>query len=266
MSLLNMLIIGGLLFLSLVALERMNTETSTLFKELDLIAIEISKGSSVQETAATRQLENEKVDMSAESVKTNEVHKRMASNIQATHRATLDDGFNTVLDGIESVKTGVTDLDELVRNVKKTNNTMISRMEVTAECQYLQNIIAELRDQSNSKKILGIAVDRVMLGRFFGGVVGIMYIIMKEFADQLINRAKELTPMGALLSRVGAMGEDGQPICGGGMEDHEESLLNFTSAALNFSASCVLEHCIPGCAAPAEPQPHGAGGSWIEGP
>ena len=54
-----MQIIGGLLFLSLVALERINNETSKLLKKLDLVAIEVSRVSSVEQSTAARQKDHD---------------------------------------------------------------------------------------------------------------------------------------------------------------------------------------------------------------
>jgi hypothetical protein len=54
---------------------------------------------------------------------------------------------------------------------------IINRQEIATEYQYLQNIISELRDQSESKKIFGLVVDRLMLSRIFGGVAAVIYLV-----------------------------------------------------------------------------------------
>eukprot|EP01047_Picozoa_sp_COSAG01_P105428 COSAG01_NODE_34645_length_544_cov_0.925843_1_plen_54_part_10 len=53
------------------------------------------------------------------------------------------------------------------------------------ESQYLQLVIAELRDQAEARKIFGMVVDRVMLSRVFGSVAAMLYLVVKETADQL---------------------------------------------------------------------------------
>ena len=252
MSLLNMQIIGGLLFLSLVALERMNNETTKLLEKLDLVAIEVSRVSSVQQSAADRQEQEEleeKLVLLQSDKDSDELRARMVKRDLANQRATLDSNFLSVIDSIKDVKDGVSTLDDLVVNVKTISQKLMSRMEISAEYQYLQNIITELRDQTDNKKILGIVIDRIMLSRIFGGVVGIMYIILKEFADQMIAQARNFTPMGAMLSQAGfSDGEDeGAGAVGAGycedMADHEVAVLQ----ALNFSVSCVQEFCLPSC-------------------
>jgi hypothetical protein len=40
------------------------------------------------------------------------------------------------------------------------NKDIINRLEIGMEYQYLQTTIQELRDQTDSKKILGLVVDR----------------------------------------------------------------------------------------------------------
>ena len=65
-------------------------------------------------------------------------------------------------------------------------NDIINRQEIATEYQYLQNIIAELRDQAESKKIFGLIVDRLMLSRIFGGLAAVIYLILKETLDALI--------------------------------------------------------------------------------
>ena len=112
-----------------------------------------------------------------------DMRARLQKRANDDSRASLELGFTTMLGDIQKVKDGIEDLDDLVGNVKQLSQQMISRMEISTEYQYLQNIITELRDQIDTKKILGLVITRIMLSQIFGGVVAVMYIILKEFAD-----------------------------------------------------------------------------------
>merc|ERR1711871_901422 len=74
-------------------------------------------------------------------------------------------------------------------------NDIINRQEIATEYQYLLNIIAELRDQTESKKIFGINVDRSVLSRMFSGLIAVVYIIVKDTVDLLILQFGPPTPM-----------------------------------------------------------------------
>jgi hypothetical protein len=45
-----------------------------------------------------------------------------------------------------------------------------------------------MRDQSESKKIFGLVVDRIMLTRIFGGVGAVLYLILKTTIDSLLQK------------------------------------------------------------------------------
>lgn len=82
---------------------------------------------------------------------------------------------------------------------------IINRQEIAQEYQYLQNIIAELRDQSESKKIFGLVVDRLMLSRIFGGVAAVIYLILKETMDAIFQKyAPPTFPLGGGAGAEGA--------------------------------------------------------------
>jgi hypothetical protein len=60
---------------------------------------------------------------------------------------------------------------------------------------------------SESKKIFGLVVDRMMVSRIFGGVAAVIYLILKETMDALILKyAPPTFPVGA-----GAAGAGGMP-------------------------------------------------------
>ena len=56
---------------------------------------------------------------------------------------------------------------------------------------------SELRDQSESKKIFGLVVDRLMLSRIFGGVAPVINLILKESMDAILQKyAPPTFPLG----------------------------------------------------------------------
>ena len=59
MSLLNMLVLAALLFLALIALERINSETTKLINKLDAVSIDFTRISTVDQLAHERQQEAE---------------------------------------------------------------------------------------------------------------------------------------------------------------------------------------------------------------
>jgi len=159
-SLFNMQVIGGLLFLSLIALERMNNETRKLLNQLDVVAVEISRVSSVETSAWERQEKSEEAEREKESLEGRkptsaaELHKRMSANTKASFNSKVGEGFANVLNSVRSLADGVTELSAVETDIKKLTRSVLSRMEISTEYQYLQNIITELRDNNNDKKIL----------------------------------------------------------------------------------------------------------------
>eukprot|EP01047_Picozoa_sp_COSAG01_P014698 COSAG01_NODE_721_length_14068_cov_479.648436_5_plen_141_part_00 len=53
-SLLNMNVVGSLVFLALVALERINSENKNLLRKLDIVAVEMTRNSTVQQLVVER--------------------------------------------------------------------------------------------------------------------------------------------------------------------------------------------------------------------
>jgi hypothetical protein len=264
-SLLNMQLIGSLLFLALIAMERMNNETIKLLKHLDVVAIEVTRMSSVQQSTLERELvalEQAQGDAGSDQpgpgkgpgsfTPLRDLQLRKQLLALERERKKMGFGLATILNDVEAMMEGSKSADQLSKSIKTLCVRLLSRMDVSADYQYLQNIISELRDQTNNKKILGILVDRQMLSRIFGGVLGIMYIIIKEFADQIIGNAKRLTPMGSLLSSVAGIGPDDQTSGGAGGDGQPSCLgLDVMQVAvlelMNFSATCVQTHCTASC-------------------
>jgi hypothetical protein len=209
-SLLNMLVLAALLFLALVALERINAETTKLVKKLDVVGIEVSRTSSVAQTARERILDDQEQIDQEEKEREEGIKQRMK---QAKKKSACSD-LGEAQRGIESISHEVgllrhqTDLVfDMLKKIDTQTNDIINRQEIATEYQYLQNIISELRDQSESKKIFGLVVDRMMVSRIFGGVAAVIYLILKETMDALILKyAPPTFPVGA-----GAAGARGMP-------------------------------------------------------
>eukprot|EP01043_Picozoa_sp_COSAG02_P002967 COSAG02_NODE_70_length_42239_cov_15.323090_4_plen_314_part_00 len=204
-ALLNMGVLGMLLFLCLVALEKINLENVQLLKRLDKVGLEVSRVSNVEVSTAERVELDHQVNQEKQREKTRE-KTAIQENQHLTASAsspragdaspTRGDGTNTdanamlrqALSNLENVTEGVAAVDSMVMDVQKVVENIIALNEVGLEAAYLQNILAELRDQANVKKILGVVVDRSVLSRLFGGVVAVMYLIAKETADQLLRK------------------------------------------------------------------------------
>ena len=205
-SLLNMLVLGVLMFLCLVALERINGETMKLLKRLDQVGVEVSKVSSVDNSVSERvksveahkQIEHRALRSEAlgdRIARNNDKFKEELSSPRAGYISPrLKDGEDTqamlrqALSDLEEMGEGIGVVDSVVVDVHKIVQKIIAHNEVSLEATYLQNILAELRDQANVKKILGIEIDRAVLSKMFGGVVGVLYLIVKDTADQLLRK------------------------------------------------------------------------------
>ena len=204
-SLLNMLVLGMLLFLCLVALERINREGVKLLKKLDMVGLEVSKVSNVEVSVEERT----KVDQLQHGT---EAVQRLEKEISKQEKDDSGGGMSPRAGGspstrgedagahetqamirqaikdLEGVAEGVGAVDSVLLEVHKIVQRITSHNEVGMEAAYLQNILAELRDQADMKKIFGIVIDRAVLSKMFGGVAAVVYLIVKETADQLLRK------------------------------------------------------------------------------
>ena len=53
----------------------------------------------------------------------------------------------------------VSDLQDMTHSNLRTSGDLISMQKISAEAVYLQNIMSELRDHADQKKVLGVVVD-----------------------------------------------------------------------------------------------------------
>ena len=205
-SLLNMLVLAALLFLALVALERINAETTKLVKKLDLVGIEVSRTSTISQTARER-LDQDKMALELTGEERDAgLRKRMAAQAVTSDLSDAERSIRLIASELEELKDEQKKQARLLSRVEVHSNDIINRQEIASEYQYLSNIIAELRDQSESRKIFGLVVDRQMLARIFGGVATVIYLILKETADAII---KKYAPPTFPLAAVAAMDDDG---------------------------------------------------------
>ena len=96
-SLLNMMVLGMLLFLCLVALERINVETDKLLKRLDLVGLEVSRvtnvEASVEERAKLDAAKNqEEVDVEKKAL----AFKRLKEKLGMSHLCCMSQAFECI--------------------------------------------------------------------------------------------------------------------------------------------------------------------------
>lgn len=195
--------LAELVFLALVALERINAETTKLVKKLDLVGIEISRTSTVVQTARER-LESDQLHSSQNEDKGDDdlkakIQKMAMLQYAEDQSKTLAQAEKNMMRQMATIKMMMKSEAErghrMMLAIDVHTNDIINRQEISTEYQYLQNIISELRDQAESKKIFGLVVDRPMLSRFFGGLVAVVYIILKDTADRIIAQYAPPSPM-----------------------------------------------------------------------
>jgi hypothetical protein len=191
LSLLNMLTLCALLFLALVALEKINAETTKLVKKLDLVSIEVSSTSAVAQSAKER-LDDDREHLDEEQqvqqrISENIAEQRAAKETAKISASATDTGIAFLASEMKIMKQEQAQLKKTIQDIFLATENIVNRQEINTEYQYLTNIIAELRDQSESKKIFGVVVDRLMLSRIFGGVAFTIYLIFKEMMDSFIR-------------------------------------------------------------------------------
>jgi hypothetical protein len=192
LSLINMLTLCVLLFLALVALEKINAETTKLVKKLDMVGIEVSRTSAVAQSARER-LDADRVEMRRAERRQRQKHRvrqNAMRNAPAAEQHTSSNearGIAFIAGELLVLTDEQEELRQEIMSIKVMTNDIVNRQEINTEYQYLTNIMAELRDQSESKKIFGIVVDRAMLSRIFGGVAFTIYLILKETLDSVIQ-------------------------------------------------------------------------------
>lgn len=198
-SLLNMLALAALLFLALVALERINAETKKLVKTLDSVGIEVSRTSAVAQTAKERIIDDQDRIENEEEERVETLKQRMRKRKKHANfdSGETQHGLQQISSEVEALNHRTELMFDILRKLDVQTNDIINRQEIATEYQYLQNIVAELRDQVDSKKIFGLVVDRLMLSRIFGGVAAVIYLILKETLDALIVKyAPPTFPLG----------------------------------------------------------------------
>ena len=97
---------------------------------------------------------------------------------------------------LESLQSVQSMKDKVLRGVQTTLAKIESTQTVSSEAEYLDKFMAELRDNYNEKTILGVAIDRPLLRRIFGGSMAVVYIILKETIDQDLQQFQSLAPPG----------------------------------------------------------------------
>ena len=257
-SLLNMMVLGMLLFLCLVALERINVETDKLLKRLDLVGLEVSRvtnvEASVEERAKLDAAKNqEEVEVEKKALAFKRLKEKLAKQdeaVRAQAEATATSAENKqlvqmcsrLMSDMQEVADGIGVIDAVVLDLHKLTMKIQAHHEVNAEYQYLQNILSELRDQADQKKIMGVVIDRPVLARIFGGVVAVMYLIVKETADAILAKYSFASAMlrGQQEEEVD-QGASGAELCGLSSERLEGIVGNFVDGLfMSLNTTCPM--------------------------
>ena len=163
-SLFNLVVIGVLLLIPLMALEKINMETSVLLRKMNQVAVELGK--TLEENVDERFREQQRAEASLVT--------------KAVGRATAEAYAAAQAGATEAELRGrIADMDAVVVELKIREKLMM-------EQQFLLSIVQELRDTKSSKKIFGFAVDRNMLTKIFAGIGTCIYIIIKEYFAALL--------------------------------------------------------------------------------
>jgi hypothetical protein len=210
--LLNMFILLALLFLALVALERTNKATIKLVKKLDSVSIEVSRGVEL-EVQARLERDQERV-MQVEQKREKERQRQAKVDEQeamfhkaAGGAANEPGGANPMKNEVNDLKQRVCELEETLRETLVNTEDLVNRHDITQEARYLQVIIAQLANQP-LLKIFGIVVDRAMLSNIFGGVIFLLYSVLKSSIDGILVKYLPPSPMKMALARANEAGGD----------------------------------------------------------
>eukprot|EP01047_Picozoa_sp_COSAG01_P002009 COSAG01_NODE_50_length_31487_cov_90.470243_11_plen_333_part_00 len=155
-SLFNLVVIGLFLMISMMALEKINMETSVLLRKMNQVAVELGK--SLEDNVYDRMSEEER----AKAVESAQLAAQLAASNAPEH-----------------LQLRLADLNRVV-------NELQVREKLLMEQQFLLSIVQELRDTKSTKKIFGFAVDRNMLTKLFAGIGTCIYIILKEYFTALV--------------------------------------------------------------------------------
>eukprot|EP01046_Picozoa_sp_COSAG06_P051530 COSAG06_NODE_8426_length_2178_cov_8.941151_2_plen_403_part_00 len=206
--LLNLLVLLGCLFLSLIALERINKCTIKLVRKLDHVSINVSRGVG-QEAMERLERDEFQIDHKTElKMKERERQARVEeASVSISQKATgVDNGFAAGTQKL--LKQQVGDLKDTLREINLHANDVVNRHDIGQEAHYLEAIIAELRDQAELRRIFGIVVDRAMLTNLFGGVLALLYLVFKSAIDLLLIKYAPPSPMKSVLASSDLFGDD----------------------------------------------------------
>jgi hypothetical protein len=223
--LLNMCILLALLFLALVALERNNKCTVKLVKKLDSVSIEVSRGVELEVEARLERDEEHIMHVEQKREKERERQAKLDKQEAMFHKpgggaANESGGATPMKNEVKELKQRVCELEETLRDTLVNTNDLVNRHDITQEARYLQVIIAQLANQP-LLKIFGIVVDRAMLSNVFGGVVFLIYTILKSSIDGILMKYMPPSPMKMAMQRAndasgGALDEMADEILGSG--------------------------------------------------
>ena len=189
-SLVNMIVLGALVFSALVALERINNETTKLLKKLDIVAVNVARISSVKQSVEERNnddIKEEEEHSSLGELSANATDK-MGEATRVFHRRKYDEFQKEVVEQDDRTHAMLREAADAKRELMFKVKEVINRQEVVSEYQYLINIMSELRDSTTMIRIIGVAIDRPMLTRIFGGVIAVLYVMLKHIIDTLVAK------------------------------------------------------------------------------
>jgi hypothetical protein len=172
-SLFNIVVVGFFLCVPMMALEKINTETTVLLRKMNQVAVELGK--SLEDNVYERMSEDGRA-MAVEQLR------------MLTAAAQSEE---------QQVKYELSELNRIATELQIREKLMM-------EQQFLLSIIQELRDTKSSKKIFGFAVDRNMLTKLFAGIGTCVYVILREYFTQLLPSFGGTANSGAAAANVTA--------------------------------------------------------------
>lgn len=87
-------------------------------------------------------------------------------------------------------------MKELQRRTLLASQRSLSLAEVAADHNYLAVITNRVRDHSDDKRIFGLVIDRQVISKIFSGAVIVVYVVLKQFFDQVIRNGMAFAPPG----------------------------------------------------------------------
>ena len=209
-SLLNIGVVGALVFLAMLALERINLQDSKIVGKLEAVAVETADADSIQS-----KIKSKKKGRKDESSKAG------------------DDASDGQTDAVAEARSAIM---QQIDGVAAALETVSIQQEVGADAELLQMILAEMRENLNQQTILGVVVDRTLIQRVFGASMAVIYVMLKDTIDRMLAKVQKLAPPGFPMIRIEFDEEDDAV--------EEQCMLSPDMEALFMGAVAMLDNAM----------------------